>query len=36
MLSLICPIYNEEKNIAKCIESILAQDYHKNNLGIVC
>ena len=35
MLSVICPIYNEEKYIAKCIESILAQDYPKNDLEIL-
>lgn len=27
MLSVICPIYNEEKYIGQCVESILAQDY---------
>ena len=26
MISVICPIYNEEKYIAKCIESILDAD----------
>ena len=26
-VSLICPIYNEEKHILNCIESILMQDY---------
>lgn len=35
MLSVICPIYNEEKYIAKCIESILAQDYPKEDLEIL-
>ena len=29
MLSVICPIYNEEKYIARCIESIIQQDYPK-------
>ena len=35
MLSVICPIYNEEKYIAKCIESILAQDYPKEDLEVI-
>ena len=35
MLSIICPIYNEEKYIARCIESIIAQDYPKDDLEIL-
>lgn len=35
MLSVICPIYNEEKYIVNCIESILLQDYPKNDLEII-
>lgn len=35
MLSVICPIYNEEKYIGKCIESIAAQDYPKNELEVI-
>ena len=35
MLSIICPIYNEEKYIARCIESIMAQDYPKDNLEVL-
>lgn len=35
MLSVVCPIYNEEKYIAKCIDSILAQDYPKDDLEII-
>ena len=27
MLSVICPIYNEEKYIGQCVESILAEYY---------
>lgn len=32
MLSIICPIYNEERFIDKCIHSILKQEYPKDNL----
>lgn len=35
MLSVICPIYNEEKYIANCIESILLQDYPKDDLEVL-
>ncbi len=35
MLSVICPIYNEEKYIAGCIESILRQDYPKDDLEVI-
>ncbi len=35
MLSVICPIYNEEKYIEKCIQSILEQDYPKEKLEIL-
>ena len=35
MLSVICPIYNEEKYIGKCIESILKQDYPKDDLEVI-
>lgn len=35
MLSVICPIYKEEKYISKCIESILAQDYPKYELEVI-
>lgn len=34
-LSVIVPIFNEEKYIEQCIESILSQDYPKNNLEII-
>ena len=34
MLSVICPIYNEESRIEDCILSILAQDYPKENLEV--
>ena len=35
MLSVIVPIYNEEKYIAKCIDSLLEQDYPKEDLEIL-
>ena len=35
MLSVIVPIFNEEKYIAKCIDSILEQDYPKDDLEII-
>jgi glycosyltransferase involved in cell wall biosynthesis len=34
-LSVICPIYNEEKYIARCIESIMRQDYPKEDLEVL-
>ena len=35
MLSVICPIYNEENRIEECILSILAQDYPKEDLEVL-
>lgn len=35
MLSVICPIYNEEKYITQFLDSILQQDYPKNDLEIL-
>jgi len=32
LVSVICPIYNEEKYMAACIESILEQDFPKEKL----
>jgi glycosyltransferase involved in cell wall biosynthesis len=34
-ISVICPIYNEEKYIAKCIKSIIAQDVDKSNMELL-
>ncbi len=35
MLSVICPIYNEESRIEACILSILTQDYPKEDLEVL-
>lgn len=35
MLSVICPIYNEEKYIAQFLDSLLMQDYLEDNLEIL-
>lgn len=35
VISIICPIYNEEKYISKCIDSIIAQDYPKEDLEVL-
>lgn len=35
MLSIICPIYNEEKHIAHCIESITQQDFPKDDMEVL-
>ena len=35
MLSVIVPIYQEEKYISKCIDSMLRQDYPKDDLEII-
>ncbi len=34
-LSVICPIYNEEKHIAACLDSILRQDFPKEELEVL-
>ncbi len=34
-ISIIVPIYNEEKYIENCIESIMASDYNKNSMEIL-
>ena len=35
MLSVICPIYNEENRIEDCILSVIAQDYPKEDLEVL-
>ena len=35
MLSVLCPIYNEEKYIAQFLDSLLRQDYPKEDLEIL-
>ena len=35
MLSVICPIYNEEKYIAQFLDSLLQQDYPQDDLEIL-
>lgn len=35
MLSVVCPIYNEEKYIAQFLDSLLEQDYPKGDLEIL-
>ena len=35
MLSVIVPIYNEEKYIAHCLDSILQQDFPKSELEVI-
>lgn len=35
LLSVICPIYNEEKYVGRCIESILKQDFPKEDLEVL-
>lgn len=34
-ITVVCPIYNEEKYIAACIESILSQDYPQEKMEIL-
>jgi glycosyltransferase involved in cell wall biosynthesis len=35
MISIVCPIYNEEKYIGACIDSVLSQDYSKNDMEVL-
>lgn len=34
-VSVICPVYNEEKHIDKCVNSIIQQDFLKSNLEVI-
>ncbi len=34
MVSVICPVFNEEKFIEKCMASVLAQDYPTENMEV--
>ena len=34
-VTIICPIYNEEKYIAQCIDSILEQDYPQKSMELL-
>ena len=35
MLSVICPIYNEEEYVARCLDSIRGQDYPQDDLEVL-
>lgn len=35
MVTIVCPIYNEEQFIERCIDSVLAQDYPHDELEVV-
>src|SRR5712691_7646549 len=34
-VSIILPVYNEERNLAPRVENLLAQDYHRERLEII-
>ena len=35
LVSIICPVFNEEKFIERCINSILGQDYPKELMEVL-
>lgn len=35
MISIVCPIYNEEKHIAECLDSIIRQDYPHDQMEVL-
>ena len=35
MISIVCPIYNEEKHIAGCLDSIIRQDYPHDQMEVL-
>jgi glycosyltransferase involved in cell wall biosynthesis len=35
MVSVICPVYNEEKYMGACIDSVLSQDHSRNDMEIL-
>lgn len=35
MITIICPIYNEEQYVVRCVESIMQQDYPKEDLEVL-
>ncbi|UCG32263.1 MAG: glycosyltransferase family 2 protein, partial [Phycisphaerales bacterium] len=35
LVSVVIPMFNEEKHIARCLESVLAQDYPRDRLEVI-
>lgn len=35
MISIVCPVYNEEKHIAGCLDSIIRQDYPHDQMEVL-
>ncbi len=35
MITIVCPIYNEEKYISACVESVLRQDYPHSDMEVL-